>query len=232
MTQLRMLAGIFAVSWLPWFDKKDPPRNQYSQSRANSRIVEEELPPEPPAPVLFPDPLPFHPTLDVTGLGMTYANSCAGCHNTAFAQWNDSTHHLGVQSTDWLDAIREFGDGTVCSSCHRPLTVQHEELTTEIIEDDIARPVMEKKIQPGTRLGIVNRSDVPHVTYERVWSSAQRRQTPPMQFEIQPPYNVLNPSILPSVSTTQRRCTHLQHLSRMEKTLRTHLQVFNVKTVI
>ena len=76
---------------------------------------------------------------------MTYANSCAGCHNTAFSQWNDSTHHLGVQSTDWLDAIREFGDGTVCSSCHRPLTVQHEELTTEIIEDDIARPVMEKK---------------------------------------------------------------------------------------
>ena len=70
---------------------------------------------------------------------MTYATSCAGCHNTAFTQWNDSSHHLGAQSTDWLDAIREFGDGTVCTSCHRPFDVQHEELTTEIIENDIAR---------------------------------------------------------------------------------------------
>ena len=147
MMQLRLLAGILAVSWLPWFDKKDPAPEPAVPEPEQVEVIEEPqppTPPEPPAPALFPEPLPFHPTLDVTGLGMTYASSCAGCHNTSFAQWNDSTHHIGAQSTDWLDAIREFGDGTVCTSCHRPFTVQHEELTTEIVENDIARPVMEQ----------------------------------------------------------------------------------------
>ncbi len=143
MMRLGLVGGIFAVSWLPWFDKKDPIPEPTAPEPEPIQVVEEAPPPEPPAPILFPEPLPFHPTLDVTGLGMTYANSCAGCHNTSFAQWNESTHHLGAQSTEWLDAIREFGDGTLCTSCHRPFTVQHEELTTEIIENDIARPVME-----------------------------------------------------------------------------------------
>ena len=144
MMQVRLIGGIFAVSWLPWFDNKDPAPEPVTPEPEQIETVAEPLPPpEPPAPVLFPDPLPFHPTLDVTGLGMTYAASCAGCHNTSFAQWDDSAHHLGAQSTVWLDAIREFGDGTVCTSCHRPFTVQHEALTTEVIENDVARPVME-----------------------------------------------------------------------------------------
>ena len=141
MNHPQMLVGILAVSWLPWFDKEEEPPPPPVVTEPE--VVEEPPPPEPPAPVLFPEPLPFHPTLDVTGLGMTYASSCAGCHNTAFTQWNESSHHLGAQSTGWLDAIREFGDGTVCTSCHRPFDIQHEELTTEIIENDIARPVME-----------------------------------------------------------------------------------------
>ena len=144
MNQPLILTGIIAVSWLPWFDKEEePPPPVVTEPEVVEVVEEPPPPPEPPAPLLFPEALPFHPTLDVTGLGMTYATSCAGCHNTAFTQWNDSSHHLGAQSTDWLDAIREFGDGTVCTSCHRPFDVQHEELTTEIIENDIARPVME-----------------------------------------------------------------------------------------
>ncbi len=139
----RFVAGLFAVSWLPWFNQEveEPPPEPVVEE---PEVIEEPPPPpEPPAPTLFPDPLPFHPTLDVSGLGMTYANSCGGCHSSTLNQWTDSTHHTGIQNTAWLDAIRAFGDGTVCTSCHKPFTVQHEELTTEVIENDIARPVME-----------------------------------------------------------------------------------------
>jgi hypothetical protein len=143
---LELISGLFAVSWLPWFDKSSPEIEEPVVPEVIEvvEVVEEPPPPEPPAPALFPDPMPFHPTLDVAGLGMTYSNSCAGCHQLAFEQWNSSSHHIGAQSTEWLDSIRAFGDGTVCTSCHRPFMVQHEELTTEIIEGDVSRPVMEK----------------------------------------------------------------------------------------
>ncbi len=144
MIPTRLLFGFFAVSWLPWFTPEEPEEPPPPpESVVEEVIVEPPPPPEPPAPVLFPDPLPFHPTLEVGNLGMTYANACASCHKTTFAQWDVSTHHLGAQSTVWLDAIRSFGDGTVCTSCHKPLSTQHEQLTTEIIENDVARPVME-----------------------------------------------------------------------------------------
>ena len=145
MIPIRLLTAVLAVSWLPWFDKTEPEPEAPTPEPPVEEIEEEPPPPpEPPAPALFPEPLPFHPTLEVTGLGMTYSGSCAGCHSASFAQWSESSHHTGVQSTAWLDAIREFGDGTICTSCHYPLTVQHEELTTEIVEGDVSRPVMEQ----------------------------------------------------------------------------------------
>ena len=145
MIHIRTLTAVLAVSWLPWFDKAEP--EPPAPEPPVVETVEEPPPPpppEPPAPTLFPEALPFHPTLDVTGLGMTYSGACAGCHSTSFTQWNESTHHTGAQSTEWLDSIREFGDGTICTSCHYPFTVQHEELTTEIVEGDVSRPVMEQ----------------------------------------------------------------------------------------
>ena len=45
----------------------------------------------------------------------------------------------------------------------------------------------------------MNRLDVPHVTYAKVWSLAPKRPTPPMPFGIQRPYNVLNP-VNPAIS--------------------------------
>ena len=139
----RFVVGLFAVSWLPWFNQEVEEPTPEPVVEEPEVVEEPPPPPEPPAPALFPEPLPFHPTLDVSSLGMTYSSSCGGCHSSTFNQWTESTHHTGIQNTAWLDAIRSFGDGTVCTSCHKPFTVQHEQLTTEIIENDIARPVME-----------------------------------------------------------------------------------------
>lgn len=140
-----LIVSVIAVSWLPWFTQEEEPEEPVAPIEEPIVLIEEEPPPppEPPAPTLFPDPLPFHPTLDVTGLGMTYSSSCGGCHNTAFTQWDVSSHHTGAHSSEWLTEIKAFGDGTLCTSCHKPFEVQHEELTTEVIEGDVRRPVME-----------------------------------------------------------------------------------------
>lgn len=134
---------IIAVPWLPWFSDEPEVEETPVEEIVVEEIEVEAAPPEPPAPELFPEPLPFHPTLTVSPLGMTYASSCGGCHPSAMEQWNSSSHHTGAQSLEWLTSIRNFGDSTVCTSCHRPFDVQHEELTTEIIEDDVSRPVMQ-----------------------------------------------------------------------------------------
>jgi len=140
------LTVVIGVPWLPWFSDEpevEPESEPADVVETQPEETVEVPPPEPPAPDLFPEPLPFHPTLTVSPLGMTYASSCAGCHPSAFAEWTGSTHHTGAQSVEWLNAIRSFGDGTVCTSCHRPFTEQHAEMTTEIIEGDVSRPVMQ-----------------------------------------------------------------------------------------
>ncbi len=138
--------SVVGVSWLPWFSKDDstdePNPTKDTAAQEVTKVLEPE-PVEPTAPLLFPDPLPFHPTLTVSPLGMTLSSSCAGCHPVSFEQWESSAHHLGQQSIQWLDAIREYGDGTVCTSCHLPFSMQHEKLTTEIVENDVSRPVLE-----------------------------------------------------------------------------------------
>lgn len=137
--------GILAISWLPWFsDSKTETTPVETPEKVEVTTVEPPPPPpppEPPAPALFPDALPFHSSNQVVNLGMIYANSCSGCHNTVFAEWNTSSHHTGSQSTVWLEAIRSYGNGTICTSCHKPLTQQHQELTVEVVAGDVARPI-------------------------------------------------------------------------------------------
>ena len=146
-------SGLAAFSWLPWFGDEEKPKETKTEETTpieNTEVKEpavpavEEKQPEPPSPLLYPDPLPLHGEQLVSGLGMVYASSCGGCHAKSLAEWTDSAHHLGVQDEELLESLRSYGNGTVCTQCHLPLAQQHEKLTTSVVEADISRPVMEQ----------------------------------------------------------------------------------------
>ena len=149
---LMSLSLLAAFSWLPWFtgdetsekeskDEAETPETQPEETQ--EPVVVKELPPEPPSPLLYPDPLPLHGEQLVSGLGMVYSSSCGGCHAKSLAEWTDSAHHLGVKDKELIESIRSYGNGTSCTQCHLPLAQQHEKLTVSVVEGDISRPVME-----------------------------------------------------------------------------------------
>ena len=148
------LSLLAAFSWLPWFTGDDKPDETAKEDTENPEtptneaqepeVVEEPPPPEPPSPLLFPDPLPLHGEQLVSGLGMVYASSCGGCHAKSLEEWNDSAHHIGFQDKELIESIRSYGNGTVCTQCHLPLAQQHEKITVSVVEEDVARPVMEE----------------------------------------------------------------------------------------
>ena len=143
------LASIVASAWWDWIfsaPSKDTPLEHQTEETPSETIIP-ELPPEPvevPAPPLFPEALPLHSNLQLDSVGMIYASNCAGCHTGPFQQWQNSAHHIGYNQANLQNAIREFGNGSLCISCHLPFAEQQAELTVEIVENDVSRPVLEK----------------------------------------------------------------------------------------
>ena len=81
-----IIPALSAFSWLPWFGKDTPnPPEEPTPATEEIVAIEETAPTpivEPPAPLLFADPLPLHSELSVSGLGMVYSSSCGGCHGS------------------------------------------------------------------------------------------------------------------------------------------------------
>jgi hypothetical protein len=142
---LPLIALFFGFSWFPWSTSEDEENTTQNEESSNGNGLNFELSKviEPPAPELFHQKLPLNIELDVQGLGMVYSSSCAGCHSSTFEEWQHSAHSNGYQNPVYLDKIKEYGSGTLCTQCHLPLAQQHNELTTSYIEDDYSRPVNE-----------------------------------------------------------------------------------------
>ena len=140
MNQPLMLAGIVAASWLPWFDKEEEPPPPVVPEPEVVEVVEEPLTME--ALLLFYLKTTLSSNTGRDWIGYDLCYELCWLHNTAFTQWMipATIWEYKVQIGGCYSRVWRWNCMHLVSS---PFDVQHEELTTEIIENDIARPVME-----------------------------------------------------------------------------------------
>jgi hypothetical protein len=97
-------------------------------------------PAAPAAPKLFPDGPPVALQALPSGLHNLTAQGCNACHGDAHDDWAASAHSRAGTDPVYREAVARAGNTPACTSCHYPLTNQHESVAAGYKDGDLTRP--------------------------------------------------------------------------------------------
>jgi hypothetical protein len=100
----------------------------------------EPAPAAPPAAKLFPDGPPVAIQALPSGLQNVTAQSCNACHGETHDDWAASAHARAGTDPVYREAVLRAGNTPACTSCHYPLTNQHESVAAGYKDGDLTRP--------------------------------------------------------------------------------------------
>lgn len=98
---------------LPFLTKRKAPESEPTEA----------VPPLPPMPSPFGEPLPRDHGGLPEGLASASAQTCHACHAGTHAEWHNSAHARGFRSETFRTAVADVGSPQ-CTTCHLPLRDQ------------------------------------------------------------------------------------------------------------
>jgi hypothetical protein len=105
-----------------------------------SPAVVQPAPTVPTVAKLFPDGPPVAIQALPSGLQNLTAQGCNACHGEIHDDWASSAHAHAGRDPVYQEAIARAGNTPACTSCHYPLTNQHETVAAGYKDGDLTRP--------------------------------------------------------------------------------------------
>ena len=75
------------------------------------------------------------------GLTSLSAASCGACHAQIYADWRLSTHAHAWVDRQLQAEMTKSENRWLCQNCHTPLQVQHAQIPTGLVDEDVERPI-------------------------------------------------------------------------------------------
>lgn len=78
------------------------------------------------------------------GLSSLSSKECGSCHESHYDEWQGSTHAMAWKDPQFQAEMAKESSPYMCINCHIPLQNQQEYVVTDLINNDVYRPVMHK----------------------------------------------------------------------------------------